>query len=227
MRWVLLHSPLTGPSVWRPAAAEAARRGLEVSLAELPDLSQVSAPYYPALATQVASQMGAGAGPAALVVHSGAGGLAASVVAAAPGLVAQVVFVDAIMPHPGRTWFSTAAAAFAETVRAGAEGGMVPPWDRWFPEGALAALIGDHARRKAFVRELKPTPEAFLDEPAPDLPMPGEVGWAYLRLSRAYEDEAREARRLGWPTLRRELHHLAPVTHASEVVSSLMNLIRG
>jgi pimeloyl-ACP methyl ester carboxylesterase len=226
VRWVFLHSPLTGPSVWRPAATEAARRGIEVCVPELPELSRLRAPYYPALGVQAAGQM-AGEGPAALIVHSAAGGLAATVVAAAPGQVAQVVFVDAILPHPGRTWFSTAADAFAQGVRAKAEGGMVPAWDRWFPEGALGALIGDHTRRKAFVRELRPTPEAFLDEPAPDLPMPDEVGWAYLRLSKAYEDEAREARRLGWPTLRRDLHHLAPVTHATEVVSSLMNLIRG
>jgi hypothetical protein len=226
LRWVLLHSPLTGPAVWRAVAAEAVRKGLDVTVPDLPDLAQVTPPYYPALGYAVASQIMRG-GPTALIVHSGAGGLAAQVANSAGSAIAQVVFVDAILPHPGRTWFSTAGDAFAEGVRAKAREGEVPPWDQWFPPGALAGLIGDHALRKAFVRELRPTPVAFLDEPAPDLDIPEHVGWAYLRLSKAYEAEAREARRLGRLTLRRDLNHLAMMTHPAEVVSSLRNLIRG
>jgi len=226
LRWVLLHSPLTGPAVWRAVAAEAVRKGLDVTVPDLPDLALVTPPYYPALGFAVASQIMRG-GPAALIVHSGAGGLAAQVTNSAGSAVSQVVFVDAILPYPGRTWFSTAGDAFAQSVRAKVENGMVAPWDQWFPPGALAGLIGDHAQRKAFARELRPTPVAFLDEPAPELDLPEHVGWSYLRLSKAYEDEAREARRLGRPTLRRDLSHLAMMTHPAEVVSSLRNLIRG
>lgn len=225
MRWVLLHSPLTGPAVWRAVAAEAARRGLDATIVTLPELSGVDAPYYPALGAAVAGQIAGG--PVALVAHSGAGGLAASVVQAAGGAVAQVVFVDAILPHPGRSWFSTAAPAFGEGVRAKASKGAAAPWDQWFPPGALAGLVADHALRRAFSRELKPTPLAYLEETAPEAGMPDAVGWAYLRLSKAYENEAREARRLGYLTLRLDLTHLAMLTHPREVVSSLRNLIRG
>jgi hypothetical protein len=226
LRWVLLHSPLTGPAVWRAVAAEAARQGLDVTVPDLPDLTKVTPPYYPALGFAVASQIMRG-GPAALIVHSGAGGLAAQVANSAGSAVAQVVFIDAILPHPGRTWFSTAGDAFAQGVRAKASDGRVPAWDQWFPAEALAGLIGDEALRKAFVRELKPTPMAFLDETAPELEIPDHVGWAYLRLSKAYESEAREARRLGRLTLRLDLTHLAMMTHPTQVVSSLRNLIRG
>jgi hypothetical protein len=226
LRWVLLHSPLTGPAVWRAVAAEAVRKGLEVTVPALPDLAQVTPPYYPALAVAVANQIERG-GPAALIVHSGAGGLAAQVTNAAGAAVAQVVFVDAILPHPGRTWFSTAGDGFAQSVRDKVKDAMVPPWDQWFPPGALAGLVGDHALRKAFARELKPTPVAFLDERASGLDIPDHVGWSYLRLSKAYEAEAREARRLGRLTLRRDLSHLAMMTHPAQVVSSLRNLIRG
>jgi hypothetical protein len=226
VRWVLLHSPLTGPAVWRAVAAEAVRAGLDVTVPDLPDLAQVTPPYYPALGAAVAEQIVRG-GPAALIVHSGAGGLAAQVTNSAGAAIAQVVFVDAILPHPGRTWFSTAGDAFAQSVRDKIADGKVAPWDQWFPPGALASLIGDHALRKAFARELKPTPVAFLDEPAPDLDIPEHVGWSYLRLSQAYEDEAREARRLGRLTLRRDLSHLAMMTHPGDVVSCLRNLIRG
>lgn len=226
MRWVLLHSPLTGPSVWRAVAVEAARRGVEATIPTLPDWGKVAAPYYPAIGEQVADQI-AGLGPAALVVHSGAGGLASSVVAASGAVVHQVVFVDAILPHPGRSWFSTTGDAFGAEVRGRAKDGQIPPWDQWFPPGALAGLIKDHAQRKTFARELKPTPEAFLDEPAPEAGLPEAVGWAYLRLSKVYEAEAKVARSEGRPTLRLDLHHLAMMTDPAQVVSSLRNLIRG
>ena len=223
---MLLHSPLTGPAVWRAVAAEAVRCGLDVTVAALPDLRALEGPYYPAIGAAVAAQIVHG-GPAALIVHSGAGGLAASVANAAGVAVAQVVFVDAILPHPGRTWFSTAATAFADSVRAKAANGLIAPWDQWFPPGALAGLVPDHGLRRAFARELRPTPQAYLDETAPELDIPEHVGWSYLRLSKAYEAEAREARRLGHLTLRRDLSHLAMMTHPAQVVSSLRNLIRG
>lgn len=226
MRWVLLHSPLTGPSVWRAVAVEAARRGVEATVPALPDLAALTAPYYSAIGEQVADQV-AGLGPAALIVHSGAGGLASSVVAASGEVVEQVVFVDAILPHPARSWFSTAGDGFAAQVRGRAKDGQVPAWDQWFPPGALAGLIKDHAQRKVFARELRSTPEAFLDEAAPDHGLDERVGWSYLRLSKVYEAEAKVARAEGRPTLRLDLHHLAMMTHPAQVVSSLRNLVRG
>ena len=107
MRWILLHSPLTGPLAWRAVAAEATRLGVEVTTPTLPTLSELKSPYYPALGEAVAAQV-AGEGRAALVVHSGGGGLAAQVVAATGDRIAQVVFVDALprnadpATNPGR-----------------------------------------------------------------------------------------------------------------------------
>lgn len=223
MRLILLHGPLVGPAVWRPVAAEAARRGIEAIVPVLPDLA---APFYPRLAQAVADQL-PGEGQGVLVAHSAAGGLATSVVAAAAGRVSLVVYVDAILPHPGRSWFETAGDGFAAMVRAKAADGLVPPWDQWFPAGAIAGLIEDPAARSAFEAELRPIPEAFLDEPAPELDLPDPVGWAYLRLSKVYEDEARLARHEARPTLRLDLHHLATITHPGEVLSSIVNLVRG
>ncbi len=215
-----------GPAVWRPVADEAARRGIEAVVPVLPDPAIATGPLYSALAWAVADQLPA-EGQGVLVVHSAAGGLATSVVAAAPGRIRQVVFVDAILPHPGRSWFATAGDGFAAMVRAKIVDGQVPPWDQWFPPGAIAGLIDDPAARAAFETELRPVPEAFLDEPAPDLELPDAVGWAYLRLSKVYEDEARLARHAAQPTLRLDLHHLATITHPAEVLSSIVNLIRG
>jgi hypothetical protein len=226
VRLILLHGPLVGPAVWRAVAAEAAARGIEASTPDLPDLAAMSPPYYPQLAEAVAAQL-ALSGPATLVAHSAAGGLAASVAAASRGAVDHVVFADAILPHPGRSWFSTAGDDFAALVRGKASAGAAPPWDQWFPPGALAGLIADDAARAAFAAELKSTPLAFLDEAAPEAELPADVGWAYLRLSKVYEAEAREARHQGRLTLRLDLHHLATMTHPGEVLTALTNLIRG
>ncbi len=226
MRLVLLHGPLVGPAVWRPVAIEAARRGIEATVPGLADPGRLDPPWYGNLAEGVAAQI-AGGGPATLAVHSAAGGLATSVVAASHGVIRHVVFVDAILPHPGRSWFETAGDDFAAMVRGKAEEGRVPAWDRWFPPGAIGGLIEDPEARAAFEAELRPLPEAFLDEKAPELELPDAVGWSYLRLSKVYEDEARLARHQGWPTLRLDRHHLATMTHPAEVLSSIVNLIRG
>lgn len=226
MRFALLHSPLVGGSCWRAVMADFAERGIWAAAPKLPAWDAVTEPYYPALAATVTEQI-ALMHPVVLVVHSGAGSLAASVVAAAKGGVSQVIFIDAILPHPGRTWFETASPGLGESLRAKAADGQVPAWDQWFPTGALAASLPEGAARETFMAELTPTPLAYLEETAPDLDLPGDIGWSYLRLSKAYEDETRVAREQGIPTLRLERHHLAMVTHADEVASALVNLVRG
>ncbi|WP_332772322.1 hypothetical protein [Phenylobacterium sp.] len=223
MRLILVHSPLVGPASWGAVPSELAKRGYESKVVTLPAWGEISKPYYPALASAVAEAIEPGD---VLVVHSGAGGLAASVAALAEARLAGVVFVDAILPHPGRSWFDTASTQLGAALRAAADGGMLPPWDQWFPPGAIAALTPEGPVRDAFLGELAAAPLAYFDEPAPALDVPSAVGWSYLRLSKAYEAEAAQARALGQPTLRLELSHLAMMTHADEVVSSLAQLVR-
>lgn len=224
MRFALLHSPLVGASCWRAVMADFAERGIWAAAPSLPAWDAVEAPYYRAMAASVAAQI-ALMHPVVLVAHSGAGSLAASIVAAAKGGVSQVIFVDAILPHPGRTWFETASPVLGDSLRAKAVGGEVPAWDQWFPPGALAASLPEGEARETFVSELTPTPLAYLEETAPEIDL--SAGWAYLRLSKAYEDETAVARAQGIPTLRLDRHHLAMMTHADEVASALTNLVRG
>ena len=82
MRFILLHSPLTGPAAWTPVAAELARRGVEATVPAIPPLAVLAAPYYDSLARAVAVQALGQGGPFILAVHSAAGGLAPGVVAA-------------------------------------------------------------------------------------------------------------------------------------------------
>jgi hypothetical protein len=226
VRFVLVHSPLTGPVAWSPVAIELAGRGIDATRPAAPDWESLQPPLYTSMAARIAAQFAGQGGPFILVVHSGAGGLAPAIVAAAQGSVRGVLYVDAVPPHPGRSWFATASDALGDSLRAKALDGAVPAWDQWFPPGALESLTPEGPLRQAFISELKPTPLAWLEEPAPEVDLPGDVGWGFLRLSKAYEREAGEARRLGWPTLRRDLHHLAMTTHPTEVVSAMLDLTR-
>ena len=46
MTLALVHSPLTGPFVWEPAAAELARRGIDSTLLEVADHPSASGPFW-------------------------------------------------------------------------------------------------------------------------------------------------------------------------------------
>lgn len=226
MRFVLLHSPLTGPSAWAPVASELAKRGIGVTLPVIPPLGELIAPLYADVSHAVAGQILGQGGPLVLAVHSGAGGLAPAIVAAAVGQVEAVLYVDAILPHPGRNWFETVSHTLGERLKTAAVNGTVPAWDRWLPPHALAELLPDDVMREAFVAELKPTPLAWFEERAPEIDLPSDVGSGFLRLSEAYDSEAEEAQRWGWPTLRRNLHHLAMATHPEEVTTTMLALAR-
>lgn len=226
MRFILLHSPLTGAAAWGPVAAELASRGIEATRPVIPPMPALAAPYYQSAARAVAAQVLSQGGPFVLAVHSAAGGLAPSVVAAAEGQVRGVLYVDAIPPHPGRCWFDTAGDGLVASLKAKAQDGMIPAWDQWFPPGALESLLPEGQVRERFIGELAATPLAWFEEHAPQIDLPSDVGWGFLRLSKAYEREAGEARRLGWPTLRRDLHHLSMATHPTEVANAMLALTR-
>src|SRR5439155_23231941 len=109
------------------------------------------------------------------------------------GQVRVAVFIDAILPHPGQSWFETAPAALAEPLRALARDGWLPPWHRWFPPEVLAAALPTPDLRARFIAELPELPLVYLEALAPVI-----EGWpppscAYVQLSPAYEREVREA----------------------------------
>ena len=226
MHLTLVHSPLVGSVCWQAMATVARASGHEATVVTLPSWADSAPDYYAAMGSSVAGQVSGQSG-SLLVVHSGAGALVPSILAASQGEFAQVIYVDAILPHPGRCWCETAADNLVAVLEATLSQGCVPAWDQWFPPGTLAGLLPDQTRREAFAAGLAPTPWAYLQAKAPDPDWPEHVGWSYLRLSRAYEDEAGLARHEGRPALRLDLHHLAMMTDPQEILLAIMNLARG
>lgn len=221
LRFVLLHSPLLGPMAWRQVAEALERRGHATSTPAWPRLSNVADGFYGALAGSVAAQL-AGEERALLVAHSGAGALIPALTARLASPPAGVILVDAILPHPGRSWFDTAPLEMRQRLRAGAQMGELPAWDEWWPPGALERLVPDATVRDALLAELDPVPQAYFEEPAPEQALAGPV--AYLQLSGAYEDEGLVAGRYGWPRVHLPLHHLAMLTHPEAVAAALESL---
>lgn len=221
MRFVLLHSPLMGPLTWQAVAAELRRRGHAAEAPAWLRFEDAAAPYYRALARDMAGKI-VGDEPAVAVLHSGAGALAGALEAAAGDRLAGVILADAILPHPGRSWFDTAPPPLRDQLRRGAHAGLLPSWDKWWPPGALEKLVPEAMVRETMLEELEALPAAFFEEPAPEADLAGPCG--YLQFSGAYEDEARRARSLGWPVARLGLHHLSPITSPNEVAASLDGL---
>ncbi|HZZ37409.1 MAG TPA: hypothetical protein VFE03_16925 [Caulobacteraceae bacterium] len=178
-------------------------------------------PTYEAVASRIAARL-EGSGWT-LVVHSGAGGLVPGVVEAMSD-PAGVIFVDAILPHPGRSWAATAPAALVERLASLAIHGMLPPWNGWFASDPLPGMLTNGSLRAAFAEALPLTPASWLSAVAPELHGWSQASCAFLQLSAGYAAEAADARARGWPTHRLDLHHLAMITDPGKVAGALLSL---
>ena len=160
--------------------------------------------------------------PTLLAVHSAAGSLV-------PALVNRmnavgVVFVDAILPTPGRSWFDTAPPSLQEHLRNLSKDGLLPPWPAWFGEAIMSRLLPYAPLREAFEADCSPLPLGYFEAPASPEPLPPGFPAGYLRLSEGYDDEAEAARKLGWPVEREDLHHLALLTHPDRIAGRLADM---
>lgn len=214
----LVHSPLTGPSVWRRVAAELEGRGRRVvvpSLAGSPDGGWRS----------VVDAARAGMShdpPTTLVGHSNSGILLPSIADGFRDL--RLIFVDASIPRSsGLT--PMAEPEFLSFVRGLAStDGRLPPWSRWWGAGQMRGLVPDEEARHEVEADMPAIPVAYL-EGAAETP----AGWdrrqcAYLRFSDAYRAEENEAERRGWPTAVVPGSHLQMVVDPAGVADAIMRL---
>lgn len=225
---VLVHSPLVGASAWEPVARSLGVRGRTAVVPSLAAVSGGAGPFYPRFAAAVADDISRrGDERIVLVGHSGAGALLPAVAEATSATVDGMVFVDALLPHPGRSWFDTVPAEMQGQLRGLARRGTLPPWNEWFPPGTIEELLPDPALRQHFCEELPRLPLSYFDEAAPDCPAPPPAHSAYLQLSDAYASEADQAERAGWRVTRSPAHHLALLTDPEAVSATLDELTRG
>ena len=214
MSIVLLASPLLGPAVWQPVAAELRSRGRDVTV--VPSPGAVSSPrevidrWVPAIPDE----------PVVLVPHSNAGLYVAALADAR--FVAAVVFVDALLPGDGPST-RTAEPAFREFLDSLAdERGVLPPWTDWWPD--VAPLFPDPLVRAAVEADEPRLPLAYFDA---EVPTPS--GWqslpaAYLGFGDAYAEEQASAAQRGWPLTTLPGRHLHPLVDPAAVTTAILTL---
>jgi hypothetical protein len=215
MRLALIPSPFVGASSWQPTA-ECLPDAIAV------DYGGLSPPdWYDGIARRIAARVDDR--PWVAVLHSGAGGFAPAIASAAHNL-SGFIFVDAVLPHPGKSILENAPIRFAEVLKRATVNGILKPWNEWFESDPAVLLISDADTRTNFVRDLPRVPFAFLEAKTPV-----ESDWerlpsAYLQLSQVYEKTAAEAERRGWFVQREDMHHLAMASDPTRVAKILESI---
>ena len=223
--FVLLHSPLVGPGSWTKVATILSERGFDAVVPRLSSALDGAPPYYARFAdlTAGAVRISAPTGDIVLVAHSGAGALLPAVAVQVPN-VAGAIFADALLPHPGRTWFETVPPELKAHLLGLAREGHLPRWSEWWPHDAMARILPDRATRETFVGGLREIPLAYCEDVAPQIAIPEAARCAYLQWSTACRADAAEAGARGWPVLSRNANHLAMLTHPDAVADDLLLL---
>lgn len=212
---VLVHSPLVGALTWRATADRLEDLGCSAVVVDLQGANDGES-----ITARVVSGTADTPRPTVLVGHSGAGRYLPALADAVPG-TELLVYVDAMLPEPGRSWLDDAPPELTARLRelAGADG-VLPPWSDWFGPDALAEILPDPVMRERLRDESPRLPLDFFAEPAPLSVWSGPQ--VYVRLSDAYLAEAERMAAAGVPVLVRPSHHLAMLTDPAMVAEALL-----
>jgi hypothetical protein len=211
---LLVHSPVVGPSTWTYVAEVLQQKGFECAVPDLTGVATTGPPY------AIDSS-----DPVVLVGHSAAGALLPAIAEAVGDRTRGAVFVDAMLPQPGRSWFETAPHGLEAQLRGLANDGVLPPYDEWFPPGMLAELVPNAERRRRLLAEIPRMPVAYFDEPAPPTRFAESVACAFLRLGAPFDAAADKAERLGWWVARRDWDHLRMLSDPAAVADLIAQAI--
>ena len=195
--FVLVASPFTGPFAWSKVAPVLRARGHRTEV------------------VSVDAEIGP---PLVLVAHSGGGPHLPALAAQRAG-VTGMVLLDALLPHPGRSWAGTVPDAFATRLREGAVDGKLAPWPQWWGDGRMRELLPDDELRAEFVRACPAVPVAAIEEVMPEVPEPDAV---FVQLSAVYAPESSAAAARGWPVLDLDSHHLALLTDPEAIAEVIV-----
>jgi len=222
---LFVHSPVAGPSTWIYTAEVLQQNGFDCKVPDLTGVATTAPPYYSKYASAAAAAVDTGVDSVVLVGHSAAGALLPAIAEAVGDRTTGAVFVDAMLPQPGRSWFDTAPPGLEAQMRGLAVDGMLPPYHEWFPPGALADWVPDPQRRRRLIAEIPRMPVAYFDEPAPPTRFTESVACAFVRLGAPFDAAADKAERLGWWVARRDWDHLRMLSDPHAVADLVVQAI--
>jgi pimeloyl-ACP methyl ester carboxylesterase len=222
--FVLVHSPLLGPTSWSLVASALEARDREVLVPPLRGSGDPPPPRWPRAVESVRTAATRIASPIVLVGHSGAGPLLPSIADDLSAEVAALVFVDASVP-PASGAAPLVPPGFLDQLRAISADGVLPRWSSWFGEDTMRELVPEAAVREALEQEMPRLPLAFFEEGVPVPARWADRPCAFLLLTEAYGESAADARGRGWPVSEiPDVQHLAPVTDPIAVTDALLQL---
>jgi pimeloyl-ACP methyl ester carboxylesterase len=223
--FVLIHSPLVGPTTWLPVARELERRGRDAVLPSLLGVAEAEVPQWRHIPEAVRDATAATAKPVVLVGHSGAGLLLPVIADALTTEVVGLIFVDSDLP-PVSGNLDLVPPEFMAQLRALAVGGVLPPWSNWFGEDTMRELVPDNLVRASLENEMPLLPLSYFEA---SVALPDD--WdarpsAYLLLtSDSYRESAADARGRGWTVAEISgSQHLAVTTEPIDVTGALLEL---
>jgi pimeloyl-ACP methyl ester carboxylesterase len=225
-QFVLVPSPLTGPTVWAPVSRALRSLGVSATVAELEERPGDPTPFWVQHANSVARLLACVTVQEKVILagHSGAGPLLPAVGAFSPHPVGGYIFVDAGLPIPGESWLQeldSSLPEFAAEVRDHLEaGGRFPEWT----EEDLRDVVPDEGLRRGFVAELRPRPLSFFTEQFPTFSAWPDAPCGYVRFSEGYEGPAARARSLGWECRELPGGHFHMVVDPDAVATALLDL---
>jgi pimeloyl-ACP methyl ester carboxylesterase len=163
--FVLVHSPLVGPTSWLPATRELERRGRAVVVPSLLGVAEAPQPQWRYGVSPIRVAAGHLQQRIVLVGHSGAGLLLPVIADALNNEVAALVFVDSFLPPPaGR--LPLGPPELVDQLRAMATDGVLPPWSRWFGADAMRELVPRKRLRADLEAEMPCLPLSYFDATA-------------------------------------------------------------
>lgn len=223
--FLLIHSPILGPSTWRGVADALEKRGHKTITPSLAPAFAGAPPYYAKAAEVVAAAMrSVSANEIVVAAHAGGGPLLPlAIAAAAPARARAGIFVDAIMPHPGRSIFDETPVEIRDSFTAAAKNGKLPAWNKVFGDAAFAKELPDQRQRDALSKELIEMPLAFFDEHAPPNDPVKGVPIGYVQLTEPYQTQYDDALWMRW-NARQELGggYFALLTQAERVADAMV-----
>ncbi len=217
---VLVHSPLVGPFTWSLVAKSLQAGGFDVLVPVLTDSGETPPPYWQQHAVSVQQALAAipPERPLVLVGHSGAGSLLPVLAQAARRPVTAYLFVDAGLPHPGKTQLEEMPE---ELRRLLAEGARFPNWK----DEDLREVLPDGRARQQLLAEVQPRPLTFFEEVLPEVSGWSETPGGYLLFTQGYRPYLEQAQRAGWPSRALPAGHFHMLVDPVSVAETLVELM--
>lgn len=225
--YVLIHSPLVGPTTWKLVAQEMQQRGLDVVVPTLADQPASEQPYWKQHSEAISQALTyiSNSQPIVLAGHSGAGPLLPAIRQSLANPVSAYVFVDASVPRDGASRLDLMkvedpgwAQQFQEELE---RGGHYPTWT----SDDLIEVIPDDTLRRQTVAEIQPRALDFFTEPIPVFSGWPDAPCVYIHLSAPYRRVAHRAKEEGWPVYELEAGHFHMLVAGTAVTDLIIEAV--